>query len=127
MITDSECSQLLPFLGDESVATDGCTACEISNIYSASISAYWRGQRRQSDFEHWLAGCWRSTLPAQPDRPADSVSPHGGGGRGIHWYESPQAVIGHVPGVTGGYWIPTGSIPADLMHSRPTADRDRQV
>ena len=41
----------------------------------------------------------------------DAISSHGGGGRGIHWYQTGSEVLGYVPGVRGGYRVPIDAIP----------------
>lgn len=105
--------ELLPYLVEiavESPRREVLLAREIARRYLSSLCNRWQGCARQVEFERWLASYWRASLPVQPERPADATSPHGGGGRGIDWYGTPAAVVGYIPGVTGGYWIPVEAI-----------------
>jgi hypothetical protein len=96
----------------------GDAARDVAARYLGSISAYWCGERDGREFERWLSTFWDSELPPCPCRTPDAVSPHGGGGRGIDWYETPTAVVGYVAGSAEGYRIPIGAIPP---RSRVTA------
>ncbi|MGH6959686.1 MAG: hypothetical protein ACREE7_04310, partial [Dongiaceae bacterium] len=58
-----------------------------------------------------LGAYWRPELPPAPEAAPDAVSPHGGGGRGIEWYQTDHDVLGYVPGRGGGYQVPVQEIP----------------
>ena len=94
--------------------TKGAAACALANGYMTSMSAYWRGEPHPLEFGQWLSRYWDSTLYPGVFGPADATSPHGGGGRGIRWYETSGAVVGLIPGRRGGYSIPLDAIPLGL-------------
>ena|SRR5215216_1289631 len=89
-----------------SVAAQGQNARELARRYLRAVSGAWLSGPERCVFDCGLSPYWRDDLPLRPARDADAVSPHGGGGRGIHWYESAAALTGHIPGVKGGYVIP---------------------
>ena len=62
-------------------------------------------------YQRWASACWRPALPPKPTSRPDVISPHGGGGRDIHWYQTDDEVLGYVPGAAGGYQVPVSSIP----------------
>jgi hypothetical protein len=70
------------------------------------VSAYWLGNDTGLSLETWLAHHRTSALPPRPRRSDDAFSPHGGGGRGIHWFEANQTVFGYIDGWDFGYAIP---------------------
>ena len=76
-----------------------------------AVSAHWRGQPGLQVLEWSLARFWSPELPPVPPTLLDAMSPHGAGGRGIRWYAAGKDVLGYVPGVRGGYRIPTSAIP----------------
>jgi hypothetical protein len=84
----------------------GCTARELARQYLRAVSDVWLGQDDPQRFENWLAGYWKPALPPRLPRIPDAISPHGGGGRGIDWYETGTTIVGYVRGVMGGYSIP---------------------
>jgi hypothetical protein len=96
-------------------------ACALALSYLRWASACWRGDTLAPVFATQLGACWRPTLPPKPLGQADVISPHGGGGRGIHWYHTDKEVLGYVPGATGGYQVPVASIPqlVRCTHTRP--------
>jgi hypothetical protein len=96
-------------------------ACALALSYLRWASACWRGDSLAAVFATQLEACWSSALPPKPAGPPDAISPHGGGGRGIHWYHTDEAVIGYVPGSAGGYQVPGAAIPQLLRctHTRP--------
>jgi hypothetical protein len=96
----------------------GGAAQSLARAYLRFASAYWRGDAAGSSFADHLDVYWRSELPAAPGQTPDAISPHGGGGRGIQWYEVDGEVHGHVPGSLGGYRVPVNAIPR-LSHCVP--------
>lgn len=74
--------------------------------YLGCVSALWRGDPDGHAFGVWLSPFWRTVLPAAPSRSPDAVSPHGAGGRGLFWFETPDAALGYVPGTRCGYEVP---------------------
>jgi hypothetical protein len=89
----------------------GKDACALALSYLRWASACWRGDTLAPVFATQLEACWRPALPPEPASQADAISPHGGGGRGIHWYHTDEAVLGYVPGAAGGYQVPITAIP----------------
>ena len=96
-------------------------ACSLALSYLRWASACWRGDTLAPVFTTQLGAYWRSTLPLIPAGRADAISPHGGGGRGIHWYHTDEEVLGYVPGAAGGYQVPVAAIPqlVRCTHPRP--------
>ena len=86
-------------------------ACALALSYLRWASACWRGDTLAPVFATQLGAYWRPALPAMPAGQADAISPHGAGGRGIHWYNTDEEVLGYVPGAAGGYQVPTPAIP----------------
>jgi hypothetical protein len=89
----------------------GKDARALALSYLRWASACWRGDRLASVFASRLGACWRPALPPKPAGRADAISPHGGGGRGIHWYHTDEEVLGYVLGGAGGYRVPVAAIP----------------
>ncbi|HEU0115275.1 MAG TPA: hypothetical protein VFQ80_11390 [Thermomicrobiales bacterium] len=89
----------------------GAMARALADRYARYISAYWRGDPDASAMGRRLSAFWQARLPLAPPRSPDAVSPHGGGGRGICWYETADAVVCYVPGVRGGYLLPKTALP----------------
>jgi hypothetical protein len=96
-------------------------ACALALSYLRWASACWRGDTLAAVFATQLGAYWRSALPPIPAGRADAISPHGGGGRGIHWYHTDEEVLGYVPGAAGGYQVPVAAIPqlVRCTHTRP--------
>jgi hypothetical protein len=96
-------------------------ACALALSYLRWASACWRGDRLAPVFATHLEACWHPVLPPIPAGQADAISPHGGGGRGIHWYHTAEEVLGYVPGAAGGYRVPLAVIPqlVRCTHTRP--------
>jgi len=86
-------------------------ACALALSYLRWASACWRGDTLAPVFATQLGAYWRPALPRIPAGRADAISPHGGGGRGIHWYHTENEVLGYVPGAAGGYQVPVAAIP----------------
>ena len=86
-------------------------ACALALSYLRWASACWRGDSLAPVFATQLGACWRPALPPKPAGQPDAISPHGGGGRGIHWYHTDAEVLGYVPGAAGGYQVPVAAIP----------------
>ncbi|HEU5433000.1 MAG TPA: hypothetical protein VFU81_15130, partial [Thermomicrobiales bacterium] len=78
----------------------------VADRYLGYVSALWRGDPDGPRFGVWLSQFWRTALPPAPRRPPDAVSLHGAGGRGLWWFEAPDAAIGYVPGTRCGYYVP---------------------
>lgn len=72
--------------------------------------ACWRGDAGARHFTTRLGAYWSTQLPPRPRRTCDAFSPHGAGGRGIHWYQTDGAVIGYIPGCTAGYHVPREAV-----------------
>jgi hypothetical protein len=96
-------------------------ACALALSYLRWASACWRGETLAPVFPTQLGAYWRPALPPIPAVRADAISPHGGGGRGIHWYHTEKEVLGYVPGAAGGYQVPVAAIPqlVRCTHTRP--------
>jgi hypothetical protein len=96
-------------------------ACALALSYLRWASACWRGERLAPVFATQLGAYWRPALPTMPEGRADAISPHGGGGRGIHWYHTDEEVLGYVPEGAGGYQVPVAVIPqlVHCTHTRP--------
>jgi hypothetical protein len=96
-------------------------ACALALSYLRWASACWRGDRLAPAFPTRLGAYWRPELPPMPAGRADAISPHGGGGRGIHWYHTEEEVLGYIPGALGGYRVPVTAIPqlVRCTHTRP--------
>jgi hypothetical protein len=92
------------------LATDK-DACALALSYQRWASACWRGDTLAPVFATQLSAYWRPALPPKPTSRPDAISPHGGGGRGIHWYQTDDEVLGYVPGAAGGYQVPVSAIP----------------
>lgn len=82
------------------------SACEIAQLYDRAAADLWRGDgdamRRIADR---LEATWGAG-PPEPAAPPAAVSLHGGGGRGIRWYDTATEVLGFVPGRAGCYRLP---------------------
>jgi hypothetical protein len=101
----------------------GKDACALALSYLRWVSACWRGDSLAPAFATQLGACWRPALPPKPAGRPDVISPHGGGGRGIHWYHTDEEVLGYVPGAAGGYQVPIAAIPqlVRCTHARSCA------
>lgn len=86
----------------------GAVARQVAQCYLDCVSDVWRyGEtERTASFYQRLSRFRTQEMPPYPACVADAVSPHGGGGRGIHWFETPEAVVGHIAGVAEGYVVP---------------------
>jgi hypothetical protein len=96
-------------------------ACALALSHLRWASACWRGESLAPVFATQLGARWRPALPPMPAGRADAISPHGGGGRSIHWYHTDDEVLGYIPGATGGYRVPVAAIPqlVRCTHTRP--------
>lgn len=83
----------------------------LTRAYLRYASACWRGDSLAAVFASRLGAYWRPEMPPVPEAAPDTVSPHGGGGRGICWRQAGGEVLGHVPGARSGYRIPVDAIP----------------
>jgi hypothetical protein len=84
------------------------SAADLAIAYDRDRVAYWRGESDGRRFGTWLEDFWRPAV-VLPIGPPTAVSVHGGGGRGIAWYDAGAVVVGCVPGRAGGYWVPRGA------------------
>lgn len=96
-------------------------AAGLARAYDERAWAAWRGEPGGTAFGDWLARWWQPDLAPPPGPPA-ALSPLGGGGRGLAWYDTDGAVVGVVPGVGGGYRVPVGTVPP-LLPGRTIVDR----
>jgi hypothetical protein len=62
----------------------GDAARALALAYLQWASACWRGDRLAAAFATRLGSYWCAGLPPMPTSSPDAISPHGGGGRGIH-------------------------------------------
>jgi hypothetical protein len=104
-------SEMAPQTGD--------AARDLALGFLRYASACWRGETAAAAFTAVLASYWRHSMPPAPASPPDAVSPHGGGGRGICWYQRADVVLGYVPGARGGYVVPAAAV-ARLLRCVPT-------
>jgi hypothetical protein len=87
------------------------TAAQLARAYARHLAAVWRGEPDPA-FAAWLAAHRGPGARPAPAVPPAAVSAHGGGGRGLHWYETAEAVLGHVPGQPRvWYRVPRGAVP----------------
>jgi hypothetical protein len=86
-------------------------ACALALSYLRWASACWRGDTLAPVFATRLGAYWCPELPPMPMGQPDAISPHGGGGRGLHWYHTDEEILGYVPGAAGGYQVPVAAIP----------------
>lgn len=110
----------LPTIEIEKTAPAGGAARELAAGFLRYASSCWRGDRCAAVFPLRLSAYWRAALPPAPAAAPAAVSPHGAAGRGIRWYETGHDVVGYVPGLPGGYQVPTGAVPG-LTRCAPTA------
>ena len=85
------------------------SAEEMACLYNDYVSGIWRGESGWSAFQGWLADYWRPEV-MRPPGPPTAVCIHGGGGRGLSWYEGRDIVLGFVSGANGGYRVPVGAM-----------------
>ena len=104
-------------------------ACALALSYLRWASSCWRGDTLAPVFATQLGEYWCPALPTMPARRADAISPHGGGGRGIHWYHTDEEVLGYVPGAAGGYRVPLAAIPqlVRCAHARPSTTQSNSA
>ena len=100
-------------------------ASALALSYLRWASACWRGERLAPVFATQLGAYWCPALPTKPAGQADAISPHGAGGRSIHWYHTDAEVLGYVPGAAGGYQVPVAAIP-QLVRCTHTRARTTQ-
>jgi hypothetical protein len=96
-------------------------ACALALSYLRWASACWKGETLAPVFATRLETYWCPELPPMPVDRVDAISPHGGGGRSIHWYHPDDEVLGYIPGAAGGYRVPVAAIPqlVRCTHTRP--------
>ena len=108
------------------VTAGGQIARQVSKCYLGSVSACWRGTATDgsTSFQQLLMRYWTADMPPCPLRLPDAISPHGGGGRGIHWYETPTALVGHVAGAAVGFVVPRSEVAVLLAVTTRTDPRE---
>ncbi|MCA9879821.1 MAG: hypothetical protein KC442_18635 [Thermomicrobiales bacterium] len=97
-------------------------AVDLAETYQRYVSASWRGDAAAAAFGTRLGGYWQPALPPRPAAAPDAVSVHGGGGRGIAWYQRQDQVFGYLPEAAGGLAIPVADVPR-LQRSLPAEAR----
>lgn len=90
----------------------GALARTLARCYLRYVSAVWRGDPTAARFAEWIDAFWTHDLPQPPADVPDAISPHGGAGHGISWFEGDNEVLGYVNGVGSGYRVPFSAIPS---------------
>ena len=98
---------------DDSTFAATATASDLASAYAAYVSALWRGVQDAATFGHWLASYRHDQMPNRPLGTPAAVSPHAASGRGITWYDDPDAgvVLGYIGGSAAGYVVPVSEVP----------------
>jgi hypothetical protein len=92
------------------------TATRLARRFDASRSCLRGGHDRSTGFDAWLAACWSSTCPPEPDTCPDAVSLLDGyGRRAIRWYELDNEVLGYLPGLPSRCY----RVPGDAVEPPP--------
>jgi hypothetical protein len=94
----------------EMLPASGAAARALARCYLRYVSAVWRGDVTLAAFAAWLDAYWDRELPPVPASMPDAISPHGGGGHGICWFETADEIRGYVSGTTGGFRVPLGAV-----------------
>lgn len=99
-------------------------AAQFARLYDRYLAALWRGDNVAA-FGAWLDAHWAPAEQPEPATPPAAMSPLGGGGRGIRWYETATGIVGYVPGFARAcYRIPaTVTPPAFAQASEALAGR----
>ncbi len=87
------------------------SACDLARAYDQYVSALWRGDADVASFRAWLGAHWHDGPAPQPAASPIAISPCGGGGRGICWYETATTILGCVPDAGGYYAVPINAVP----------------
>lgn len=105
------------------------STAELARAYDQYVSALWRGDAAAAPFGAWLRTHWRDGPVPQPAAPPIAISPCGGGGRGICWYETETTIFGCIPGADGYYAVPLNAVlpPADVLLSARYRDESLAV
>jgi hypothetical protein len=76
-----------------------------------------------------IVGVLAPCIAAKANEPTRCHQPARCGGRGIHWYQTDDEVLGYVPGAAGGYQVPVSAIPqlVRCTHTRPGTTLDRSL
>lgn len=101
-------------------APRGTHARSLARCYLRYVSAVWRGDPSAARFAGWIDTFWTVDLPPVPAAMPDAISPHGGAGHGISWFERDNEILGYINGVGTGYRIPI----ADVAGATPLAATD---
>ena len=72
----------------EMLPASGAAARALARCYLRYVSAVWRGDVTLAAFAAWLDAYWDREIPPVPASMPDAISPHGGGGHGICWFET---------------------------------------
>ncbi len=73
-------------------------AIDLARRFDCSVAAGWRGEDGAANFTDWLSQ-FRDDALSEPASVPIALSPLGGSGRGIRWYETADAVLGYVRGL----------------------------
>jgi hypothetical protein len=109
-------AELAAMVLEAPVTPGGQSSQQIARCYLEAVCDCWRdgGTERSRSFQQRLTLFRTTAMPTRPFRPSDAASPHGGGGRGIDWYELPDVVAGYIAGVPEGYVVPLPQV-AELI------------
>ena len=91
------------------------SARKLARLYDQYVAAVRRGDDEIADaFADWLGAFWDDG-PREPASPPSAISLLGGIGRGVHWYQTEDAVLGYVRGWTrrGCYQVPLRALASD--------------
>ncbi len=88
----------------------GAQARSLARCYLRYVSALWRGDPTATRFATWIDSFWTIDLPPAPADVPDAISPHGGAGHGISWFECDNEILGYVNGVGTGYRVPIAAV-----------------
>ena len=110
----------LPIRDNPNLPTAGSAARALARCYLRYVSALWRGDDAAAAFASWIDQFWSAALPPIPQTMPDEISPHGGAGHGISWFQTADAILGYVGAASGGYRVPLSA----LHHAEEMAPRD---
>jgi hypothetical protein len=107
-------------LTPEMLPASGSAARILARCYLRYVSALWRGDESAAAFAGWLDTFWQAEMPSASEAVPAAISPHGGAGHGICWFETRDEILGYVGGATGGYRLPLGAV----RHAEELSPRD---
>ena len=115
----------VPVRDDPSQTPTGSAARALARCYLRYVSALWRGDDSAAAFASWIDQFWSAVLPPVPDAMPDAISPHGGAGHGISWFETVGEIRGYIGAAPGGYRVPIGALrQAEELSPRDTGWRN---